>query len=68
MAAGSSQTDGQGMTSQNAVDYKIDEALWAAYRRHDKKAVTWKLLGRYLAGITRPKTRSRPLRKQEAKP
>jgi hypothetical protein len=52
------------MTSQNAIDYKIDEALWTAYRRHDKTAVTWRLLGRYLARVTHPKTRSRPLRKR----
>jgi hypothetical protein len=26
--------------SQSAADYEIDEALWAAYRRHDKSAVT----------------------------
>jgi hypothetical protein len=30
-------------------DYKIDEALWAAYRRYDKSAVTAKLLRHYLA-------------------
>jgi len=53
-----------GMTSQNVIDYKIDEALWAAYRRHDKTAVTWRLLGRYLARVTHPKTQSRPLRKK----
>jgi hypothetical protein len=27
---------------------EIDEALWAAYRRYDKSAVTQKLLRRYL--------------------
>jgi hypothetical protein len=29
-------------------DYETDEALWAAYRRYDKGAVTAKLLRRYL--------------------
>jgi hypothetical protein len=29
-------------------DYETDEALWAAYRRHDKSAVTARLLLRYL--------------------
>jgi hypothetical protein len=29
-------------------DYETDEALWAAYRRYDKSAVTAKLLCRYL--------------------
>ena len=29
-------------------DYETDEALWAAYRRYDKSAVTAKLLRRYL--------------------
>jgi hypothetical protein len=29
-------------------DYETDEALWAAYRRYDKSAVTAKLLHRYL--------------------
>ncbi|HEX4484782.1 MAG TPA: hypothetical protein VH088_00855 [Terriglobales bacterium] len=31
-------------------DRETDEALWAAYRRHDKSAVTAKLLRRYLTG------------------
>ena len=31
-------------------DYETDEALWAAYRRYDKSAVTAKLLRRYLRG------------------
>ena len=30
-------------------DQEIDEALWAAYRRYDKSAVTENLLRRYLA-------------------
>jgi hypothetical protein len=29
-------------------DCETDEALWAAYRRYDKSAVTAKLLRRYL--------------------
>lgn len=31
-----------------AFDREIDEALWAAYRRYDKSAVTQNLLRRYL--------------------
>src|SRR4051812_42498165 len=31
---------------------EFDEALWAAYRRHDKVAVTEKLLGRFAAGLS----------------
>jgi hypothetical protein len=37
--------------SRSAPDYQIDEALWAAYRRYDKSAVTEKLLRRYLPGL-----------------
>jgi len=33
-------------------DYEFDEALWAAYRRRDKVAVTEKLLGHVLAAVT----------------
>jgi hypothetical protein len=33
---------------QSALDHEIDEALWAAYRRYDKSAVTQNLLRRYL--------------------
>ena len=33
---------------RSAADYEIDEALWAAYRRYDKSAVTKQLLRRYL--------------------
>jgi hypothetical protein len=32
----------------SAFDQEIDEALWAAYRRYDKRAVTQNLLRRYL--------------------
>jgi len=32
-------------------DYETDEALWAAYRRFDKSAVTAKLLRRYLKEV-----------------
>jgi hypothetical protein len=35
--------------SRSALDQEIDEALWAAYRRYDKSAVTQNLLRRYLA-------------------
>ncbi len=42
-------------------DCEFGEALWAAYRRHDKVAVTEKLLGRFAAGLTQsrllPRTR-----------
>jgi len=34
--------------SRSAPDYRIDEALWAAYRRYDRSAVTEKLLRKYL--------------------
>jgi len=37
---------------QNAADCEIDEALWAAYRRYDKSAVTKQLLRRYLTAVT----------------
>jgi hypothetical protein len=39
--------------SQSPPDYQIDEALWAAYRRYDKSAVTEKLLRHYLPGLAR---------------
>ena len=35
---------------------EFDEALWAAYRRHDKVAVTEKLLGRFAAGLTQSRS------------
>jgi hypothetical protein len=42
-------------------DCEFGEALWAAYRRHDKVAVTEKLLGRFASGLTQsrllPRTR-----------
>jgi len=37
---------------QSAADCEIDEALWAAYRRSDKSAVTKQLLRRYLKTAT----------------
>ena len=37
--------------SRSASDYEIDEALWAAYRRYDKSAVTEQLLRRYLTAL-----------------
>jgi len=37
---------------QSAADCEIDEALWAAYRRYDKSAVTKQLLRRYLTTVT----------------
>src|SRR4029077_18248203 len=37
--------------SRSAPDYQIDEALWAAYRRCDRRAVTEKLLRHYLPGL-----------------
>ena len=36
------------MTARDIVNHDIDEALWAAYRRRDKSAVTENLLCRYL--------------------
>lgn len=38
--------------SRRAADCEIDEALWAAYRRYDKSAVTKQLLRRYLTTVT----------------
>lgn len=38
--------------SRSAADCEIDEALWAAYRRSDKSAVTKQLLRRYLKTAT----------------
>ena len=37
--------------SRSAPGYQIDEALWAAYRRYDRRAVTEKLLRHYLPGL-----------------
>jgi hypothetical protein len=37
--------------SQIVPEPEIDEALWTAYRRHDKSAVTEALLRRYLPGL-----------------
>jgi hypothetical protein len=34
------------------ADCEFGEALWAAYRRHDKVAVTEKLLGRFATAST----------------
>jgi hypothetical protein len=34
--------------SPSPADSDVDEALWAAYRRYDKSAVTKQLLRRYL--------------------
>jgi hypothetical protein len=34
-------------------DFEIDAALWAAYRRYDKAALTEKLFRRYLGRVTR---------------
>jgi hypothetical protein len=38
--------------SRSVSDYEIDGALWAAYRRYDKTAVTEQLLRRYLTAFT----------------
>jgi hypothetical protein len=40
------------MTTRSINDHDIDEALWTAYRRCDKNAVTENLLGRYLLKLT----------------
>jgi hypothetical protein len=37
--------------SQSATAYQIDEALWAAYRRYDRSALTEKLLRHYLPAL-----------------
>jgi len=39
------------MTSNNAAVYKVDEALWDAYRRYDKTAVMERLISRYLPAL-----------------
>jgi len=39
------------MTTNNAAVYKIDEALWEAYRRYDKTAVMERLISRYLPAL-----------------
>ena len=38
----------RGRHARSASEHEIDEALWAAYRRYDKSAVTQNLLRRYL--------------------
>jgi hypothetical protein len=38
----------RGRHTRTASEHEIDEALWAAYRRYDKTAVTQNLLRRYL--------------------
>lgn len=38
----------RGRRTRSASEHEIDEALWAAYRRYDKSAVTQNLLRRYL--------------------
>jgi hypothetical protein len=40
------------MTTRGIDDHDIDEALWAAYRCHDKSAVTENLLRRCLPELT----------------
>jgi hypothetical protein len=40
------------MTTRSIDDRDIDEALWTAYRRSDKNAVTENLLCRYLPELT----------------
>jgi hypothetical protein len=39
------------MISLSMNDCEIDDALWAAYRRSDKRGVTAVLLCRYLMGV-----------------
>jgi hypothetical protein len=46
--------------SRSIDDCEIDEALWAAYRRYDKSAVTEELLRRYLTAATAVARRSYP--------
>jgi hypothetical protein len=40
------------MTTRSIDDHDIDEALWTAYRRCDKNAVTENLFCRYLPGLS----------------
>ena len=40
------------MTTRSIDDHDINEALWTAYRRCDKNAVTENLLRRYLQELT----------------
>ncbi len=40
------------MTTRGIDDHDIDEALWVAYRCHDRSAVTENLLRRYLPELT----------------
>ena len=39
------------MSNERANKSEIDEALWAAYRRSDKREVTANLLSRWLAAV-----------------
>ena len=41
------------MGGMNRFDFENDEAVWEAYRRSDKAAVTEKLLRRCLGRVTR---------------
>jgi hypothetical protein len=53
---------------QSAADCEIDEALWAAYRRSDKSAVTKQLLRRYITMATAAGTLCRIKREPGAFP
>jgi len=48
-------------------DYEFDEALWAAYRRRDKVAVTEKLLSHVLAVVIQSRLRAPRLRQRRLK-
>jgi hypothetical protein len=39
------------MNTNDAAAYKVDEALWDAYRRYDKNAVMERLISRYLPAL-----------------
>ena len=58
-------------TRMNAImtfpDHQFDEALWAAYRRRDKVAVTEKLLGHVMAAVTPSRAPAPRLRQMRLK-
>jgi hypothetical protein len=49
------------------TDCEFDEALWAAYRRRDKVAVTEKLLSHVLAVVTQSRLPAPRLRQRRLK-
>jgi hypothetical protein len=53
--------------SMTFPDCEFDEALWAAYRRRDKVAVTEKLLGHVVAAVTQSRLSAPRLRQMQLK-